>query len=67
MIQDSAPAQIFPACPACTDKIHVIDAMQTQIRDIREELSDVRDQLMIADARLSESRRVVDIALGYRS
>lgn len=59
--------QAFSTCRGCEDKIRVIDAIRAQEREVREELRDVRDQLMIADAKLSEARRALDYYMGMRS
>lgn len=50
----------------CTSKDRLIDALQAQLRDVREELRSTQHEFSITDAKLEEARRALDRCMGIR-
>ena len=58
----------IPAIETAEDsKDRLIDALQAQLREARQEIADVKHFLVITDAKLEESRRALDRSMGFRS
>jgi hypothetical protein len=63
----SVPPVLFTPCRGCEDKIRVIDAMQAQARQAREDTEALREELLVTRAERDESRRALDRYMGMRS
>lgn len=53
--------------PTLHSKDRLIDALQAQLREVREELRSTQHELSVTEAKLSEARRALDRCMGMRS